>query len=40
VVGWISVHYTPSTRVWAEGDAVAMRVAAGRVADDVRRRRR
>jgi GAF domain-containing protein len=39
VVGWISVHYTPSTRPWTERDVAALRAAAGRVEHDVRDRR-
>jgi maleate isomerase len=39
VVGWISVHHTPSTRGWSERDVAALRAAAGRVEHDVRDRR-
>jgi maleate isomerase len=39
VVGWISVHYVPSTRAWTDGDVAALRAAAVRVEHDVQARR-
>jgi len=37
VLGWLSVHYTPSTREWTEADIAALRSAAARTADVLRR---
>ncbi len=31
VIGWISVHYVPSTRTWSEEDIGALRMAVARV---------
>ena len=31
VVGWISVHYVPGTRVWGDADVAALQAAAVRV---------
>ncbi len=31
MIGWISVHYVPSTRTWREADIAALENAAARV---------
>lgn len=31
VMGWISVHYVPGTRVWGDADMAALQAAAARV---------
>lgn len=36
LVGWISAHYTPSTRVWSDGDVRALREAAAKVQEVLR----
>lgn len=36
LLGWISVHYVPSTRVWSEGDIAALQGAVARVTSVLR----
>ena len=33
VVGWLSVHYAPSTREWSDDDVAALKQAVARVQD-------
>jgi maleate isomerase len=39
IVGWLSVHYNPSPRVWEDGDVEALRAAAARVEAELARTR-
>jgi maleate isomerase len=36
LIGWISVHYVPSTRVWSEGDIAALQGAVAHVTSVLR----
>ena len=37
VIGWLSVHYAPSTREWGAGDVAALERAVERVEQALRK---